>query len=362
MTNKSILTTTLNTTVLTMTKKYKVTIANNGTPLSGPIDDISNDVYDFGAIHDWEPIKELEKVFDDVNITGAFVLSIIGLGIFITIADKRLREIPQMWHLFQIMLLSVLMGIILHPFGHFRTILYDNGLCEFVMYSAEYISFASPLLMVVFHVEVLFAKVIPLSRWQTREFSRFFILSLISWLCTSLLVAHVVLTFSTKEMFCLHIKSEAAWSTKFALREVLPMAICALCNMVMIAVSCFNTFRRNLRTESSGLHQVRFEDTGDVSEWIRSCLVLNVILLVRVVAMVLILKVTSPITLDKYRVVRLLHVFHAQSFYIVPICALFISGVRRSIADEFLKIAGLFRVSKGDDSLAVSFANISQTA
>ncbi|KAH3885558.1 hypothetical protein DPMN_009553 [Dreissena polymorpha] len=78
--------------------------------------------------------------------------------------------------------------------------------------------------------------------------------------------------------------------------------------------------------------------------------------------MVVILKETSPITLDKFKVVRVLHVFHAQSFYIVPICALFISGVRRCIADVFLKIVGFFRVAKADDSLAVSFANISHTA
>ncbi|KAH3718167.1 hypothetical protein DPMN_060966 [Dreissena polymorpha] len=338
---------------------YTVTNANNETPISGPYDDISNDAYDFGVIHDFKQLDEMAKVFDDVNTTGAIGFSIIGIGIFLTIADKRLREIPQMWHLFQIMLLSVLMGSILHPLGHFGMILFDNSLCEFVLYSAEYMSFASPLLMVVFHVEVLFAKAIPLSRWQTREFSRFCIFNLTSWLCASLLVSHVVLTFNTKTTFCLHIPFEAAWNTKIALREVLPMAICALCNTLMIAVSCFKTFRRNLRTESYGLHHVRFEGTGDVSEWMRCCLILNVILLIRFVALAVLLKDTTLLTLDKYKVAFLLHVFHAQSFYLVPMCGLFISGVRRSIADVFWKIVG---VAKADDSLAVSFANISQTA
>ena len=105
---------------------------------------------------------------------------------------------------------------------------------------------------------------------------------------------------------------------------------------------------------------VRFEDTDDVSEWMRCCLSLNAILLIRVVALAVILKETTMVTLDKYKVVLVFHVFHAQSFYLVPICALFISGVRCCITEVFLKIVGVFRVAKAD-SLTVSFANISQT-
>ncbi|KAH3774589.1 hypothetical protein DPMN_175971 [Dreissena polymorpha] len=41
---------------------YTVTNANNGTPISGPFDDISNDAYDFGVIHDFKQLDELAKV------------------------------------------------------------------------------------------------------------------------------------------------------------------------------------------------------------------------------------------------------------------------------------------------------------
>ncbi|KAH3774592.1 hypothetical protein DPMN_175974 [Dreissena polymorpha] len=60
-------------------KKYTVTIANNGTTFSGQFDDIINDEYDFGVIHDWDPPNI--KIFYDVDLTGALGFSIIGLGV-----------------------------------------------------------------------------------------------------------------------------------------------------------------------------------------------------------------------------------------------------------------------------------------
>ncbi|KAH3774593.1 hypothetical protein DPMN_175975 [Dreissena polymorpha] len=148
---------------------------------------------------------------------------------------------------------------------------------------------------------------------------------------------------------------------KIALREDSPMVVCALCNTVVIAVSCLKKHRRTSGTESGGLQLVRHEDTEDVAEWTSICLALNVILLIRVVVSAASLREIIMFTPEDYKIMILLHVFHAKSFYIVPMCALFISIVRQSIADVLLKIFSVFRAAHDNDLLAIRFVNISQT-
>ena len=299
----------------------------------------------------------------------ALVLSAVNLFLFSSILNRDLRHTPLMWYLYHMFPMCLLVGFILQPFTYFGVILKTSGICYFVMYTAEYAFFGMGIHLFIFNIEVYFTKVLPLPKWQSGSFYRFVIMTLAGWLVASLFVTHVVVDNNHAKMvgdgFCLLIPDRTARLMRVVLRELLTACLCFLIMVINVGTVFLKRSRMSNRWRSGDLREIRSETTADEMQWVRCIIFLNIVWMIRAICMAV-----GHLSVDNslrspgdVRMVVVMLKIHTLSFYFIPLAALFIAPVRKTIAvilAKLLHVVSLGHIKFGDDteSLAVSFGNV----
>ena len=205
------------------------------------------------------------------------ILSVIALGFYAALLDKKVRQHPPVWYLAHLFVCPIITGIVLHPVIHYQYEIMDHSSCLTIVYLAEYGFHILGTNLVILNLEILFTKILPLPLWLTAESSRFLVMTLAGWLYSSIVLAHITVAFNLNDHYCfMHTPDKQRLRLVF--RDLVPTVVVVILSIIIIATYCMRKSRRFDRPDVNGMREVRFDVFNDEPDWIRCVMFLNRIL------------------------------------------------------------------------------------